>query len=113
MSTYLPSKFGLDYRNLTLAAQARSGQLCRTDAALMYSTPATPDPELTSYFKKRLDLSDQLYESVMSSPPRYWTEFPTYKKRFERFRPIFGLLARANLVPMSFYQKYCCPIKVS
>ena len=87
MSTYLPSKFGLDYRNLTLAAQARSGQLCRTDAALMYSTPATPDPELTSYFKKRLDLSDQLYESVMSSPPRYWTEFPTYKKRLNGFVP--------------------------
>ena len=45
-------------------------------------------------------------------PPRMWHEFPTYKKRFERMRPIFAGLAKANLVPMSFYLKYCFPVKV-
>ena len=43
--------------------------------------------------------------------PKSWTEYPTYKKMFENFRPIFYLLAKANLVPMSFYLKYCFPVE--
>jgi len=43
----------------------------------------------------------------MAEPPREWHEFPTYKKWFERMRPIFKLLADADLVPRSFYMKYC------
>ena len=50
--------------------------------------------------------SDEEYTKIMSEPPRFWHEFPTYKKRFERLRPFFKVLAKANLVPMSFYLKY-------
>lgn len=46
----------------------------------------------------------------MSSPPKSWTEYPTYKRRFERLRPLFRALAAADLVPMSFYLKYCFPV---
>ena len=45
----------------------------------------------------------------MSEPPKSWHDYPTYKKRFERLRPLFAMLAKANLVPMSFYLKYCFP----
>ncbi|SVB87449.1 uncharacterized protein METZ01_LOCUS240303 [marine metagenome] len=37
-------------------------------------------------------------------------DYPTYKKRFENLRPLFHLLAKADLVPMSFYLKYCFPV---
>ena len=39
-----------------------------------------------------------------------WTDYPTYKTRFERLRSLFRLLADANLVPRSFYLKYCFPV---
>ena len=47
----------------------------------------------------------------MRAPPRQWWEFKTYKRRFENFRFLFRVLAKKNLVPMSFYLKYCFPIK--
>lgn len=108
---YAPQKFGADFRNNTLSAMARNGAMSREQAWAEYSIPPQVEPELLSYFKKRLGLTDSEYEQVMAEPPRSWHEYPTYKKRFERLRPLFGLLARRNLVPMSFYLKYCFPSK--
>jgi N-acetyl sugar amidotransferase len=110
-SVYLPQKFGGDMRNNTLSALARNGTMTRDEAWAEYNTPPHIEDELVSYFKKRLELSDEVYDRVMSTPPKNWTDFTTYKKRFERFRPLFFILAKANLVPMSFYLKYCFPAK--
>jgi N-acetyl sugar amidotransferase len=110
-SVYLPQKFGADLRNNTLSARVRMGTLSRQEAWAEYNTPPHVEDELVSYFKKRLGISDEKYERIMGAPPRHWTEFPTYKKRFERLRPLFAVLAKANLVPMSFYLKYCFPAK--
>ena len=74
-----------------------------------YNQPPYIEQELLSYFKKRLGFSDEEYDRIMKMPPRYWTEFPTYKKRFEKLRPFFYLLMKAHLVPRSFYMKYCFP----
>jgi len=110
---YMPQKFISDLRNNTLSAQVRNGSLSRSSAWLEYNTPPVIENELLDYFKKRLNISDELYEQVMQSPPKSWTDYPTYKKRFERLRPLFYLLAKANLVPMSFYLKYCFPVKTA
>lgn len=110
-SVYLPQKFGSDMRNNTLAARVRNGSLSRESGWAEYNTPPIIEDELVSYFKKRLCLSDEIYDNLMNSPPKNWTEYPTYKKRFEVLRPIFYVLAKANLVPMSFYLKYCFPAK--
>jgi N-acetyl sugar amidotransferase len=112
-SAYLPVKFNTDYRNNTLSARVRNGQMNRAAALREYATPPVIDPDLVAYFKKRLSLTDAQYESVMSLPPRSWHDFPNYKKRFERLRPLFAVLARRNLVPMSFYLKYCFPAKTT
>ncbi len=110
-SVYLPQKFGTDMRNNTLAARVRNGTLSRERAWKEYNTQPLIEDELVAYFKKRLDLSDEIYDEIMRASPKSWTDYPTYKKRFERFRPIFYMLAKANLVPMSFYLKYCFPTK--
>jgi N-acetyl sugar amidotransferase len=109
---YCPQKFNIDYRNNSLSASVRSGKMKR-DAALheYFETPPQIEPELLEYFKKRLSLSDSEYELKMNESPRYWQEFPTYKRRFEKLRPFFYVLMKANLVPMSFYLKYCFPVK--
>jgi N-acetyl sugar amidotransferase len=110
-SVYLPQKFGSDMRNNTLAARVRNGTLSRTEAWAEYNKQPLIEDELVSYFKKRLDLNDESYAKIMRSPPKNWMDYPTYKKRFERLRPMFYMLAKANLVPMSFYLKYCFPAK--
>lgn len=108
---YYPKKFNTDFRNNTLSALVRNGKMTREEAWSIYNTPPVSEPELLSYFKKRLNLTDEEYDLKMKEKPRYWWEFPTYKKRFERLRPLFFLLAKSNLVPMSFYLKYCFPVK--
>lgn len=111
-SVYAPQKFGMDFRNNTLSARVRNGQMSRAEAWAEYNEPPHIEEELVSYFQKRLDLSENEYASIMAEPARSWHEFPTYKKRFERMRPLFKILADANLVPRSFYLKYCFPAKM-
>ena len=108
---YAPQKFHSDFRNNSLSALVRNGQMSREQAWAEYSKPPQVEAELLAYFKKRLELSDEEYARVMRAPPKDWREYPTYKRRFERLRPLFALLARRNLVPMSFYLKYCFPVK--
>lgn len=110
---YAPQKFNSDFRNNTLSALARNGMMSREQAWAEYMRPPHVEEDLLSYFKKRLELTDEEYERVMREPPRSWHEFPTYKRRFETLRPLFAVLAKRNLVPMSFYLKYCFPVKPS
>jgi hypothetical protein len=110
---YMPEKFGGDLRNNTLSARVRNGAMTRAAAWAEYNTPPKVERQLLEYFLKRLDLSRADYDRVMQQPPRQWTDYPTYKQRFERLRPLFSVLARADLVPMSFYLKYCFPAKAS
>lgn len=107
---YHPQKFGIDNRNWSLAAEVRSGIMNREKALEIYRSPLEPDPELAEYVKKRLGFSDAQFEDILSGTKRTFRDFKTYKKRFERLRPFFKILAKANLVPMSFYLKYCFPL---
>lgn len=107
---YLPRKFAADMRNNSLAARARMGTMSREAAWAEYNTSPVVEDELVEYVQKRLRLDPDKYARVMAEPPRSWFEFPTYKKRFEQMRPLFALLARANLVPTSFYLKSCFPV---
>lgn len=110
-SVYLPQKFGGDMRNNTLAALARQHKLSREEAWSEYMLPPHVEEGLVEYFKKRLEISDELYDRKMREAPRMWTEFPTYKRRFEKLRPLFKLLADRGLVQKSFYLKYCFPVR--
>jgi len=105
-SYYLPKKFGMDLRNLSLAALARSGKISRQEALDEYAKAPHLEEGLVEYFKTRLGLSDEEFESIMQGEHKCYKDYPTYKKLFERLRPLFFILAKANLVPMSFYIKY-------
>ena len=109
-SVYFPQKFDIDQRNNSLSAAVRSGIMSREDAIKEYATPPVIEPDLIPYFKKRLEISDEEYTRVMQGERKYFYDYKTYKQRFERLRPLFFLLAKAHLVPMSFYLKYCFPL---
>lgn len=108
---YLPIKFGIDNRNLSLAAEVRAGILSREEALKIYNTPIEFDKELLEYAKKRMGQTDKVFTEIMNGPKRTFRDFITYKKRFELLRPLFYILAKLNFVPMSFYLKYCFPLE--
>jgi len=109
-TVYYPQRFGIDNRNWSLAAAARHGLMPREDALRAYETPIYASEELIALFKKRLNLSDEVYAAGLAAPLRTFRDFKTYKRRFERLRPLFRVLANAELVPRSFYLKYCFPL---
>jgi hypothetical protein len=110
-SVYFPQKFDIDYRNNTLSALVRNGKMKREDAIkTYYETPPYIEEGLIDYVKKRMNFKDEEFEKIMKAKPKYWYEYPTYKKRFERLRPLFAILYKSNLVPKSFYMKYCFPV---
>jgi N-acetyl sugar amidotransferase len=111
-SYYFPTKFHVDYRNNSLSASVRAGKISREEAIdEYYNKPPYLEAELLEYFKKRLGFSEEEFQHIMRQPPKYWTDYPTYKKRFEALRPFFYMLMKSHLVPRSFYMKYCFPIK--
>lgn len=111
-TVYNPQKFGIDNRNWSLAAAVRSGKMRRDEALKIYHTPIKEDPEIIQYVKKRMGITDAEYHEIMNNGiKRNWTEFKTYKRRFEKWRPFFKIMANHNRVPMSFYLKYCFPRK--
>lgn len=108
-SFYTPVKFGLDQRNNTLAARVRNGLLSREAAISEYAEAPHIEDELLAYVLKRFEMGENEFWSVMEAPPKYYTDYYSYKKRFERFRPLFKVAADLNLVPRSFYMKFCFP----
>lgn len=105
-SVFKPGKFGLDDRNWSLAAAVRNGLMPRDKALEIYNKPVDDTSELQDYFIKRLGLQREEYERVMAGEKKTYRDFRTYKKRFERLRPLFFLMAKAQLIPLSFYIKY-------
>lgn len=103
---FLPRRFGIDQRANGFAALVRSGQMDRQEALAELRRPPEVDLELVAMVKKRLGLSEAEFERLMEMPRHYYTEFKTYKRRFERLRPLFWLLSEMDLVPKSFYIKY-------
>jgi hypothetical protein len=111
-SVWLPEKFNLDYRILTLAADVREGRIRKTTGLHDLLSARHKQADLSKYLQARLDLSSQELVTLITGQQRTWKEFKTYKKFFESFRFVFYAFAKFNLVPMSFYIKYCKKDKI-
>ncbi|RNF48800.1 N-acetyl sugar amidotransferase [Marinomonas hwangdonensis] len=112
-SYFFPKRWNIDFRIAGYSAYCRDGRMTREEAlSLMKKEPHIEDG-LVEYYKKRLNLSDEEFEHLMNLPKKYYTDFKTYKKTFERMRPFFYLMAMWKLIPWSFYIKYTLPHKVA
>lgn len=105
-SYYSPKKFGFDHRHNSLSASVRAGLMTQQQALEIYSQPPYLEEDLLEYFKKRLGLSDQEFERILALPHKSYKDYKTYKKTFERMRPLFWFLYKMSLVPKSFYIKF-------
>lgn len=105
-SYFLPRRFDMDGRKLEYSALVRSGQLERDEGLTRLSEPPWFDQEIVDLVKKRLEFSDEEFERVMTMPRKTYRDYPTYKKTFERLRPLFWVLYKLDRVPKSFYVKF-------
>jgi N-acetyl sugar amidotransferase len=103
---FLPRRMGVDMRVLGYSALVRSGQMSRQQGLELLTKPPEVDQDLVRLVTTRLGIPDEEFYRLMIAPLKSYRDYPTYKPTFERMRPIFYLLYKANLVPKSFYQKY-------
>lgn len=104
---YLPVKFGIDLRWCEYSALVRSGDLTRELALEKIKEPKPYEEDLLVEIKTRLNLSDKDWNNIMQAPNKHYTDYPTYKKTFERLRPLFFILFKKGYVTRSFYEKFC------
>lgn len=103
---FIARRFNIDGRINGYAAMVRSGQMDREEGIAKLATAPKCDPEIVNLVKKRFNLTDTEFLDLMVQPQRTYKDYKTYKPVFERMRPFFYVMAKMNLIPMSFYIKY-------
>ncbi len=111
-SFFFPHRWGIDFRIAGYSAYCRDGRMTREEALKLMKEPPHIEDGLLEYYKKRLNLSGEEFDKLMNLPKKYYTDFKTYKKTFERMRPFFYLMAKWKFIPWSFYIKYTLPHNV-
>lgn len=103
----LPKKFDRDLRYTELSALVRSGQVSRDAALDILKTPREEPKNIIEEVKKRLGLSDEEFERLMRLPNKTPADYKTYRSLFVLLRPYFWVMMKLEMVPRSFYVKYC------
>ncbi|MDP4282709.1 MAG: N-acetyl sugar amidotransferase, partial [Bacteroidota bacterium] len=81
ISCWIYEKFGIDKRKITLSAQTLSGEITREQAlSEIGKPPIEPEKrqELITYVQKKLDLSQEEFDSLMKAPNRSFHDYPSY-----------------------------------
>lgn len=103
---YLPRKFDFDLRTLGYSGRIRSGQMSRAEGIERMEELPHFDSELFEMILKRFGYTHSEFEKLMLLPKKSYKDFKTYKPMFEKLRPFFYIMAKAELIPWSFYIKY-------
>lgn len=105
--TYLlPRKFDIDMRALGFSAHIRSGHMTREEGIAEMERLPAHDPEIMEVLLKRFGYDMAEFEKLMLLPVKSYRDYKTYKPLFEKLRPFFYVMAKAELIPWSFYIKY-------
>ena len=109
MSVWLPEKFGIDKRKITLSAQVLSGAISRDEAIGEIEKPSVAPEEreaMINYVKKKLSISDREFDQIWEAPNRYYHDYPSSMKFVLAVNTWLMPLVRYvyPIKPMSFYE---------
>jgi hypothetical protein len=95
---YLPLKFGYDKRRPHLSSLIVSGQMSREDALAKLAEPLYDPEELEidiAYFCKKLRITRQKFDDLLSAPSHHHTDFPTWDGRYKLLKMVQRLMERS------------------
>jgi len=107
---WLPGKFGIDKRIITLSAQVLNHEISREEALTAIRKPPY-DPEKMEYDKqyviKKLDLSPEDFASIWSAPNKTFRDYPSHFELLNKYSkvlvPLFRIMGRHK--PTFLYQQ--------
>jgi len=103
---YQPKKFGIDLRYIEYSAMVRSGQMAREEGLEKLSQSPEIDGSILREVKDRLGFTSDQLAQIMNQPNKSYRDYDTYKPTFKRWRWLFYLMSKLDLVPKTFYLKY-------
>ncbi|MFC1975126.1 N-acetyl sugar amidotransferase [Chloroflexota bacterium] len=95
-SYLLPQKFGIDKRKITHSALVRNNEITRSEALNIVQTPPLPGNKLEEdieYVIKKLGLTHEEFDEIMTLPPKDYRDYPSYFPLFEFFSPLIKVLS--------------------
>jgi len=95
----LPQKFNIDKRRTYLSAQIREGFITKEFAKEILKTPSEFNPDDLGPDKEKI----LRLMNYAKRQPR--SKFAKYN--FKKWKPVIWILAKLDIVPFSFYRKYC------
>lgn len=99
-SYFLPQRFGYDKRRAHLSAMVLTSQLSRSEALERIKKPLYPSAveqeNDIEYFIKKIDMSREEFDHLMSSPPDRHENFPSAMWVNERFDKVSAFISRFN-----------------
>jgi N-acetyl sugar amidotransferase len=100
-------KFGIERRLFNYSALIRSGQMDRNEALeRIKSTYSIEDPKIISLCIKRLGLTQEEFDSIVSAPPRTFRDYPSNYTLIRWMRIPIWIACKMSLLPGSAYDKY-------
>jgi len=85
---WLPEKFGIDKRKVTLSAYVRSGFISREQALLELEKPPYESAKLESdrsYVLKKLEITGEEFDSLMHAPNKSFRDYPSYYPLYQKW----------------------------
>lgn len=103
----LTRKFNIDKRKLHYSAKVRNEQLTREEALqVIRKDPYTGGLELLDYCLKKLDLSYDEFDKIMSSPPKSFRDYKSYYDLVKLLKVPIKWANSIGIVPDTVYNKY-------
>ena len=99
-------KFKIDPRKIEYSAFIRSGQMTREQALEKIKEPPLEDKELVKYCIKKLGLTKEEVEEIMSAETKTFLDYPTYYSIIRALRVPIKLACKFGILPEIFYEKY-------
>lgn len=97
-------KHRFDDRRICLSAMIRTGQISRESALNQLKNVPKYDKGVKDCLKK-MDISYREFENIRKMNPKYFYDYPNHYKFISKFKPLFKILAKMNLLPETIYEK--------
>ncbi len=85
---WMPTKFDIDKRRITLSAQVLSGEITRDEAIEALKVPVYQTLQLNldkDYVLKKLDFVKKEFDEILNSPNNFYYNFPSYMPFLKKF----------------------------
>lgn len=103
ISYWLPEKFGIDKRIITLSALIMNGEISREQALDELKLDPYDPGEMKydkEYVLKKIEMTDNEFEDCMSRPNKYYYDYPSYMHLLKTFNKL-SITTLKKILPFS------------